>query len=195
MANPRSAFLKANPKWRSAIKVNLRNKSLGPGEISWLREAGSLTKRIVGKVGSGFNVLVLQQKLSKPSVEESLKLGLRPSQGALVREVILRDRGEPLVLARSIIPIKTLAGADRRLAHLGNRPLGQILFNHPTLRRFNLEFARLEIPRDLDPAWLSGQSASAMIARRSVYAIKPGHLLLVAEYFLPALFRHDVPHP
>ena len=195
MANPRSAFLKANPRWRSASNVNLRNKLLGPCEISWLHETGSLTRRIVGTVGNGFNVLVLRQKRSIPSVEESLKLGLRPNQGALVREVILRDRSEPLVLARSIIPISTLAGADRRLAHLGNRPLGQILFNHPTLRRFNLEFARLEIPRDLDLASLSGQPASAIIARRSVYAIKPGHHLLVAEYFLPALLRHDVPHP
>ena len=191
MVKPRSAFLNAIPKWRLATKVNLRTQGLNHSEIAWVLEPGSLTKRIVSKVGPGFNVRVLNQKLTKPMVEECLQLGLKPNQNTLVREVLLRDQEEVLVLARSIIPIRTLAGADRRLAHLGNRPLGQILFNHPKLRRFNLEFSRIQAPQQLDPTWLKATGVSSIVARRSVYAIKPGHLLLVAEYFLPAVFKND----
>ena len=45
-----------------------------------------------------------------------------------VREVILLGNGNPLVYAKSYIPIFTINDGLKKLGHLGSKPLGDILF-------------------------------------------------------------------
>jgi chorismate--pyruvate lyase len=100
-------------------------------------------------------------------------------------------------VARSIIPARTLRGADRRLANLGSRPLGHILFADPRLQRLQLQLARIE-PGDWQPELLTDQApdqtpAASVWGRRSLYSLGPEHKLLVAEFFLPPLFQISDP--
>ncbi len=138
--------------------------------------------------GERFNVVLLKQSWEKPGSEEARQLKLQPGHRAIIREVALQNGPQPVVVARSIIPAKTLRGADRRLANLGSRPLGHILFANPQLRRLQLQLAQVD-HRDWKPDLFAGRRPpTAVWGRRSLYSLGPGHMLLVAEFFLPSLF-------
>ena len=143
---------------------------------SWLLDNGSLTERLIARAQGDFRVEVVAQGWSRPNLLEARALQVDPRLRVLVREVRLIGRGEAWVHARSLIPATTLTGRHRKLAHLGDRPLGQVLFNDPTMRRDAIETASI-------PLYTPGQRAWA---RRSVFRLD-GKPLLVSEVFLPAL--------
>lgn len=148
---------------------------------SWLYEPGSLTLRLQRACGAGFRVVVLGQGWARPFAGELRWLGVAAGVPCLVREVALMSGDVPLVLARSIIPATTLHGADSGLARLGNRPLGEVLFACPRLRRVRLQLARVQ------PGEFRGMVPQASVwGRRSLYSIAVGDLL-VCEFFLPAV--------
>jgi chorismate--pyruvate lyase len=184
--NPRSQLFFRTPRW---FRVrHSPGRSLPPQVASWLFESGSLTRRLRSLCGKDFRVRLLGQHWCRPFAEEAHALKLSAGRRAVVREVALQRGGQPLVLARSIIPAKTLKGVDRRLAHLGTRPLGEILFADPRLQKKSLELAEVE-----PGYWLNGLRremgiVSPLWGRRSRYVLGPGHTLLVAEFFLPELF-------
>lgn len=143
----------------------------------WLMDAGSLTRRLVQFSGGNFRVEVLSQRWAIPTASERKALGMRSRQKALIREVQLIGNDQAWVYARSILPATTLTGRQRLLAQLGSRPLGQMLFQDPTMQRGPLQISQLRLHNG-DTAW----------ARRSVFSLsdKP---LLVCEVFLPALLQ------
>lgn len=143
---------------------------------SWLTDNGSLTQRLVQLSQGEFAVQVVRQQWGLPSRSEAQALGMKTRQMALIREVQLIGKGEPWVYARSLIPAKTLTGAQRRLRYLGNRSLGSLLFRTPGMRRGPLQICKL------------GQDEQALWARRSVFYLqdKP---VLVCEVFLSPLQR------
>lgn len=124
---------------------------------------------------------------------EARALGMSRSGRALVRQVQLLCNDVPWVYARTVIPRRTLTGAQRRLAHLKSRSLGAMLFADPSMRRGELQLARLTgrdklhalVARQLD------QSPQVMWGRRSVFTLarKP---LLVSEVFLPVMEEHQI---
>ncbi len=154
-----------------------RHWQLHPSPLirDWLLEEGSLTARLVALSEGDFRVELLAQYWGRPAVEEARRLRLHPGRFALIREVALLGHGQPWVRARSVLPASSLTGAGRRLRKLGNRSLGHLLFRDPTLRRGDIEVARL------------GQPEGLVFARRS-HLVYHGRPLLVAECFLPALF-------
>lgn len=170
-----------------------QNHPLPPGAESWLFEPGSLTRRLRALCGAEFRVRLLRQHWARPHPEENRALGLPPARRAVVREVLLQYGDLPLVAARSVIPANTLRGARPGLARLGTRPLGEILFRDPRLERARLDLCAV------DPCiWRRETAAVADLpgrihGRRSHYRIGPG-CLLVAEFFLPALFALE-PNP
>ncbi|MCX7113207.1 MAG: chorismate lyase [Proteobacteria bacterium] len=180
--HPRSLIFQREPVWRPA-----KASTLGaPYAVrSWLAEPGSLTARLRSAVGAGFGVRLIGQCWARPFADEANLLNLPPRQRVLVREVLLHCEGKPLVLARSIIPPRTLRGIHCGLAHLGDRPLGELLFAYRGLKRSHLEMARvrptdwkLSIAREFtieSPAW----------GRRSLYQVGKVSLC-VCEFFLPA---------
>ena len=153
---------------------------------SWIYEAGSLTARLRAGCGAEFGVTVLRQWWERPFRGEIQALGLRGHRRALVREVLLHRAGTPLILARSIIPPEALKGVQCRLANLGNRPLGELLFSYPKLRRENLNLARIEPELWRLPLLAEGGVTikSTVWGRRSRYVVASGHVL-VCEFFLP----------
>jgi len=153
-----------------------------PQQQSWLLDGGSLTRRLIRLCGSEFNVQLLGEGRNRPHLDEASALSIRWGEQARVREVYLCAGSIPLVYARTVIPFSTLQGAARRLAHLGGRPLGALLFSSKGMRRAGIQVSRLSgslLQHDLsdEPVW----------GRRSVFylADKP---LMVSEYFLPSLF-------
>ena len=156
---------------------------------SWLNETGSLTKRLRQLHGQAFGVKLLHQQWQNPEVNECQVLGIPVQRFQLIREVLLYANQQPLILARTVLPAKTIAIAQRNLAHLGVRPLGEVLFSYPDLERRLLQFSVVKqdnwtstILHDLHPP-------IEVLGRRTVYAIEH-QPLLVAEFFLPGIIQH-----
>jgi chorismate--pyruvate lyase len=145
---------------------------------AWLLDKGSLTQHLIRASRGDFSVEVLFQGWSTATLSETQALNLPPRQMVLVREVRLMGRGEPWVYARSIIPQHTLTGPQRALRRLGNRPLGELLFKSPNMRRGAIETTLLTVNTAKKKAW----------ARRSLFYLN-GKPLLVSEVFLPELQR------
>jgi chorismate--pyruvate lyase len=152
-----------------------------------LLEQGSLTQYLQKFCHDKFCLQLKDQSWKRPMQDESLLLDLKEGEYALIREVLLRCDNTTWVYARSIFPKSTLSGAQRRLATLGRRPLGDILFaDRSTIREY---VAYAEIPatnmlyRLIDE---DDMANSTLWGRRSIFQIqhKP---LLVTEIFLPAI--------
>ena len=62
---------------------------------------------------------------------------------AIIRQVQLMCADHPWIYARTVIPATSLRGKLQRLAHLGNRPLGAMLFADPGMQRGVVELARI----------------------------------------------------
>ncbi len=161
------------------------------GLASWLLDDSSLTRRLQRRCHGAFRVRILDQGWRRPLEDERRALGLRPRARAWVRQVHLLCDGQPWVYARTVIPAATLHGGQQRLARLGERPLGAMLFADCTVRRGGLEIARIAAGHPLFRAALGedapGSAAVAAIwGRRSLFffGTRP---LLVSEIFLPAL--------
>ena len=149
-----------------------------------------------GRCGTGFQVRLLRQGWGSPLYSEGRLLGMRRGEIAVIREVLLLCDEQPWVFARTLIPIHSLRGRARRLTRLGERPLGEVLFSQPGLRRGAIQVARLLSGHRLFAAAVTGlgEVPAQLWGRRTLfyYAGKP---LLVNEIFLPGLPQVDLDHP
>ncbi len=180
-----SVHASLEPNWIRSEQ--LRRSRVPDGLSAWLLDRGSLTARIRGTCrGPDFRVSLLRQIWKRPLYSESRLLGLRHGGIAMIREVELHCRGIPWVFARTLIPASSLNGPARRLAHLGDRPLGEVLFSDLRMRRGVMEVARL-LPRH--PLFMSASSnldgvPDEIWGRRTLFFLS-GKPLLVNEIFLP----------
>lgn len=154
----------------------------------WLTDTGSLTRRLQQHNQHGFAVDLLGNSWIKPLPDESLKLRIRLTELSFQREVRLLDGDRANVYARTIVPLATYKAMPYRFNQLGNKPLGEVLFTDPSVRRGDIEIACL-VPGQ----WLYEMAVleeddrpEHLWARRSQFFIndKP---LLVNEVFLSAL--------
>lgn len=131
---------------------------------------------------------LLGQRRIRPLDNEARVLGMRLGARALVREVRLLCDEVPWVFARTVIPLRSLRGRQRRLGRLGTRPLGAVLFADRSMRRDDLEVAQLRGEDALLRSAAAGfESLPAEIwGRRSIFRVG-GKPLLVSEFFLPDL--------
>lgn len=153
----------------------------------WLTSRGSLTARIVAQFAD-FNLVRLMQAEALPYTDERREIGLRLHERAVVREVLLRSGGTPLVFAHSIASRRDLRGAWRGLSRLGGRPLAEMLFHDAAVVRLPMEYRCIDRRHPLyrRAAEVTAVSAASLWARRSVF-LKTGRPLLVTEVFLPAM--------
>ena len=159
---------------------------------------GSLTRRLRAICPRGFRVKIVNQGWEPPLVNEAHHLAISFRTKVFSREVLLQCGEHSMVYARTVIPARTLKGRLSRLAKLGEKPLGEILFTDPHIRRSDLEIARLQ-PGELlfEKARLAMAATQptmvkAIWARRSTFAYHDKRLL-VCEIFLPNQeFGYDV---
>jgi chorismate--pyruvate lyase len=174
------------PSW-SCHRRWIRGR-IPPVLVSWLLDAGSLTDRLKQACSGRFEVRVLDEGWRRPRLDEARVLGMSDSTLGWVRQVQLLCDGRPWVFARTIIPVTSLTGPQRRLAHLGNRPLGAFLFADPGMQRGSVELARIRKGQAMFAEATSGLTAKSgeIWGRRSVFRVG-GKPLLVTEVFLPAI--------
>ncbi|MCE7506801.1 chorismate lyase [Polynucleobacter sp. IMCC30063] len=166
-----------------------------PAWQGWLSDAGSLTKKIEVAFGRRLEVIVLADEVQTILPEES-RLFKKSLQRCRVREVLLCIQGEPVVVARSVIPTSSSSGHNRLILKLGNKPLGAVLFANTHGRRSKTvrDVAHLSRRQALWRACQKKYTAlpSQLWARRTIYYLN-GHPLLVSELFLPSLLLIPLP--
>jgi chorismate--pyruvate lyase len=176
----------SEPRWRAARGAA---RAAIPAKFRpWLLDEASLTQRLQACCDAGFRIERIAQGWMRPLPGEARALGMRPGTAALVREVRLLCGNVPWVVARTVIPRATLTGRHRRLARLGNRSLGAVLFADPSMKRGALEIARLERGEALHALVTRGlaKAPGELWGRRSQFRLA-GKPLLVCEFFLPAI--------
>ncbi len=166
------------PDWRNPRQMPPADGPPGPLR-AWLLDPGSLTAHLRGRLGDAMGVKVLTEGEAVPAPGEMSRLGL-PDEPAFIRRVALVRAGQPLVLARTVMPPATLRGEGRQLRNLGDTPLGELVFADFAATRSEFELAPLAPPSTLFPELDTG-----CWARRSVLTLATGPIL-VTEAFLPA---------
>ena len=188
-------------EYLSQLSENLKN---------WLLDENSLTARLKSCCDT-FQVKVIGEEQQICTANEACEL-IKAGEPILVREVLLYCDNVAQVFARSLLPLKSLTGREEALGQLGEQPLGQVLFNNPSLKRQGLELSSFthdssmallaknlarQIPElvpgkvlDKTPAPIAGELDNALWGRRSIFMIenKP---LMVAEVFLPGAFAYQ----
>jgi len=117
-----------------AIEHELTNAEIK----SWLLEQGPITKRI--KSIAEFRLELIQDELSDATDDEILFLKI-DSEEIRIREVILYGNENPIVFARTIIPNTTIEKGLKELGKIGNKPLGDILFEKDIFSKEDIVFA------------------------------------------------------
>ncbi len=175
----RSLLLTKEPSWFAAFSPRARKIPLPVRD--WLSESSSLTARLRAVAGS-IRVQVLYQGWGRPFPSEAKELKFSPRRWVWLREVELEAQGKRLLFARTVVPEATLKGSGTRFSRLGARPLGEVLFNLPKVRRVKMEWTGLDftlwLPAGEVPRW----------GRRALYLVGPELPLLVSEFFLPKVF-------
>lgn len=166
----------------------------------WLRAPGSLSRRLA-QLGQKFEVQILRQGTAPLRAPELQALGLPRHGCTFVREVILRVDGQALVWARSSLHASALAGPWRALKGLGSKPLANLLYADPRVKRSELSPKRIarhgHTRRQMQRQWLAATgslpSAQMLWSRNSVFR-RGGSELRVMELFVPDLARHSPKH-
>jgi len=177
---------KNEPLWRRLERISYYRP---PTELRfWLKDSASLTRRLRGLCKTSFRVNVLSQQWCRPLRSERIALGLADREVSMLRQVQLLCDGSPWVFARTIIPRHTLQGRSRWLANLGSKPLGEVLFKHPSMQRQPVEVAAIQSSQVLfhDAVGMAVEAPGEIWGRRSVFTIN-NRSLLVSEIFLPAM--------
>lgn len=153
-----------------------------------MTEPGSFTAALTARLGP-ISVRPLLQHWQVVRGDEAQALALAAPQPCYVREVLLCRDNQPVIFARTVIPARSLLGANRELTQLGGRALGALLFagdgERVTLQYRSLDGRELLARRllQLQLSWQRGQPA-----RRSLFRLR-GAPLLVQEVAMPALLR------
>jgi chorismate--pyruvate lyase len=127
-------------------------------------------------------------KTERPLLDESTALGMHPNDLAWVRCVLLQCADQNWIYARTVIPNLTAESPWGALQKLGNKPLGDVLFELPSIQRTPFEFTSQALTtwpylsKQLEPDESQGKG----YARRSIFTQK-GAPLLLTEVFLPGL--------
>jgi len=168
--------------WQSPIL-----QSLPSGLRSWLTDTGSLTRMLQANCEEAFSVALLASQWQRPLTDEALLLGQPLLRLAYQREVHLMDGDKPQIYARTVVPLKTYVAKKQRFTALGNRSLGEMLFNEPSIKRGPLQVACLLPGEDLfEMASKRLATRPAQLwARRSCFYLGDKNML-VNEVFLPS---------
>lgn len=175
------------PHWLEAHRYRLAN--IPAGFQAWLQDQGSLTRRVLQTCGEReFRVRLQYQGWGRPLYSEGKVLRIRRGGATLIREVELLCDSSPWVFARTLIPATSLKGSARRLAKLGEKPLGAVLFSDSKVRRGITQLARLQ-PRH--PLFVAAtihleEKPKELWGRRTLFYLS-GRPILVNEIFLPEI--------
>ena len=151
--------------WMSETKsLEVQNKEI----LSWLNESGSITSRI--KSFSDFKLKLLRDSPGEvdAAVDDLIISNYKENN---IREVLLYSDEEPLIYAKSIIPLETIRLGLGVLGNLKENPLGDILFSNPEIKKEYMLFSKFESNKKI------------FYGRKGIYTVK-GYPFSVCEIFL-----------
>ena len=151
--------------WMSETKsLEVQNKEI----LSWLNEPGSITSRI--KSFSDFKLKLLRDGPGEvdAAVDDLIISNYKENN---IREVLLYSNEEPLIYAKSIIPLETIRLGLGVLGNLKENPLGDILFSNPEIKKEYMLFSKFVSNKKI------------FYGRKGIYTVK-GFPFSVCEIFL-----------
>ncbi|VAW59932.1 Chorismate--pyruvate lyase [hydrothermal vent metagenome] len=152
----------------------------------WLFDSSSLTTRLISHCDKIFSVKVLSVSRATPTPDEIKALNLKPRSQAIIRQVLLLCGDQPVVYARTIIPVSSMRGSLRGIVLLGNKSLGAVLFADKEMQRKPMQVTSVKAQHKFQ-RWMQYTGEKTVWGRRSVFVLKKQNLL-VSEFFLPELF-------
>ncbi|WP_424409185.1 chorismate lyase [Pasteurella sp. PK-2025] len=156
--------------------VNTTNMPSSQSIGHWLTLSTSLTKQLITHFGE-IKVCVLAEYWVDELIENEQQFFPKQENRLWCREVILKHQAQPLIFARTLIPV-SLVNQHRELQQLGERPLGEWLFMFPDRIRTKLEWTQ--------------DNATGLYARRALMQIGQ-ESMMVAELFLtPQIFTRTI---
>lgn len=188
-----SHALKCRPTFWKPARLIQRVTTSGTLQ-SWLTTQTSLTKRIRQHCEE-MQVVVLSETMEIPLLDEANTLKMASNEQAWVRCVLLKCAHQNWVYARTVIPNFTPDSPWITLQKLGNKPLGEVLFEMPGVGRTPFEFSKQTLSnwpylsqhiKDLSPQ-------NKGYARRSGFTQDKAPLLLT-EVFLDDLTNFITPN-
>ncbi|NOU52382.1 chorismate lyase [Pseudoalteromonas sp. JBTF-M23] len=163
-------------EWQSAPEYS----HLLSDDAAIILDSGSLTS-CLKKQSTDFRVDVLQEQWIAATQEHQRLLGQYCTQ-LQCREVLLVCDDVARVYAQSWINTQA---ADLGVRQLGNKPLGEVLFQDKSWQRSALEVAQIDYPNALAPLLKDLQlSEQRLYARRRVFTHQDAKIM-VCEVFLP----------
>lgn len=177
-------------KWVNDIER--LNQQPDDNTLNWLEKPYVLSQAFK-KTTQDFNVKVINQGFGLPLTDEMDVLNEYldvPCRYAFIRQVMLRDKMNPLSYGRVIIPGLTYEKHFARINRTGNNPFGEtVLYSHPDFTRSPFEFLHLEALEDfkgLSEKFPCEFKSSEVWGRRSVFCLSRLPILVV-ELFMPDL--------
>ena len=161
--------------------MKIKNKNLS----AFLFENGSLSQLIQNRFRRKLHIDLINESWSTAMTYEKKLLSLRNYEIIFARESYLSCNNKKLVYARTVIPRKTLKAQNHTLTRLGQKPLGEILFNNNKIFRKNIKYAKIPLHNELhNKAKKHCNIYSDLYGRQSIFYVKNKPLLLI-EVFLP----------
>lgn len=155
----------------------------------FLFQDGSLSRYIEDNCGGEFHIELKNESWCQPLTDEIESLSLAEDEITFVRESWLKCDNNRLVYARTVIPRTTFEKESQELLQLGNKPLGNILFNDNTAYRTNMRYAKIPVDCSLhQQATVASKIAGDLWGRQSLFYIN-NNPLLITEVFLPTILE------
>ncbi|GAB6069087.1 chorismate lyase [Thiomicrorhabdus hydrogeniphila] len=187
MQENKSATRSVLPQFWKPAKLISRITTSKPMQ-KWLMTPTSLTSKL-REVCPSLHVVIISEKLEEPLLSEANALGMQRNEAAWVRCIFLKCNEQNWVYARTIIPNLSPDNPWFDLQNLGTKPLGEVLFELPSIQRSDFEFARNTLdfwPYLMENINMSNLAKQPGFARRSIFK-QQNAPLLVTEVFLPGL--------
>ena len=170
--------------WQSTSQVI----GLSSVEQEWLFEPHSLTAKLKNQ-SQRFAVKVLSEQKVALSQSQQTLLNNQVSK-VLNREVLLLCNDKPMVYAQSWLPIIN-NNTDNQLHNMGERPLGDVIFQDSALTRADIEIARFDDNHPLQSLVRElNLPVHSLLGRRSVFSLHD-YQFLVCEVFLPGAYLYS----
>lgn len=175
------------------MKLHWQNKAITELELSdgnfhsVIFEEGSLTYLLQAYCQGEFHIELISESWDHAILDEADLLSISREDNAFIRKSLLRCDDNTLVFARTVIPEKSLVGKNKQLTTLGEKPLGDILFNDKTSSRKHMRYAKIPVNCELHKEASAGLDiTTALWGRQSLFYIEE-RPLTITEIFLPAI--------
>lgn len=169
--------------------TKLPQRVVTPKLLDWLLENGSLTQKLKNHCGE-FSVKVLAKNECMMTPQQSAVFtdaGHATTKRVQIREVLLYCDGVAWVYGQTLMPLDGVPKSINQLITLGEKPLGELIFNQPGVKRSELEVAYFDSNAPIShlAEQINQPVVHGLCGRRSLFSLD-GYSLSVSEIFLPA---------